>query len=240
VTSVDPIDVLVVGAYAPELTFLAEAMGGPTAAPADGGPDFRATARGIDVVGQAVGVGLVAAAVGVTRALHVFRPRAVIAVGTCGAYDGRAGASGEVVRARRIHLVSTAALEQRAGMPSIMGATHSADPGLSAGLDRLGLAEVDVATTLAVTTDDALAARIIDVHACGVEHLEAYSIALACAAFGVPLAAAFGIANRVGAGGREEWLEHHQMAERAAAAAVLQWLDRVADGLVEGLLTERR
>src|SRR5262245_59377586 len=119
VTSVNSIDVLVVAAYAPEVSFLAEAIGRP-ANPADGGPDFRATVGEIDVVGQAVGVGLVAAAVGVTRALLAFKPRAVIAVGTCGAYDGRAGSRGDVVRARHIHLVSTALLEQRAGMPSMM------------------------------------------------------------------------------------------------------------------------
>ena len=237
VTSVNSIDVLVVAAYAPELSFLAEAIGGPTAPLGAGGPDFRATVRQIDVVGQAVGVGLVAAAVGVTGALLAFRPRAVIAVGTCGAYDGRGVSRGDVVRARDIHLVSTAALEQRAGMPSVMAARHSADPRLSDGLGRLGLTEVDVATTLAVTTNDALAARISEAHDCHVEHLEAYSIAVACAAFGVPLAAALGIANRVGAGGREEWLAHHRMAERAAAEAVLRWLELLAEGHVEGLRT---
>jgi nucleoside phosphorylase len=240
VRSIDSIDVLVVAAYAPELSLLAEAIGGSTSPPADANPHFRARVREIDVVGYAVGVGLVAAAVGVSRALQAFRPQAVIAVGTCGAYDGRAGTRGDVVRARRMHLVSTSALEKRAGLPSLMAATDSADPRLSSGFDRLGLAEVDVATTLAVTMDDALAARIRDAHDCDVEHLEAYSIAAACATFGVPLAGIFGIANRVGKGGREEWLKYHQTAELAAASTVLRWLDLLADGLAEGVSRERR
>jgi nucleoside phosphorylase len=82
-----------------------------------------------------------------------------------------------------------------------------------------------VATTLAVTVDDAAAARIAQATTAHVEHLEAYGVAAACAARGIPFAAALGVANEVGARGREEWRAHHRAAAAAAVDVVLRCVD---------------
>jgi nucleoside phosphorylase len=82
-----------------------------------------------------------------------------------------------------------------------------------------------VATTLAITTDDAVAVRAARATTSHVEHLEAYGVAAACAARGVPFAAALGVANYVGARAREEWRAHHRTSASAAVDAVLRCLD---------------
>jgi nucleoside phosphorylase len=89
-----------------------------------------------------------------------------------------------------------------------------------------------VATTLAITTDDALAHRVAETLACEVEHLEAFAVAVACAAVGVPLAVVLGVANRVGGRARNEWLRHHDAAGQAATDVVAAWLERGAPGAV--------
>jgi hypothetical protein len=61
-----------------------------------------------------------------------------------------------------------------------------------------------------------------------VEHLEAYSVALACAAPGVPFAAVLGVANAVGARGRAEWRTHHARASEACIGVVAAWLSSLA------------
>jgi len=177
-----------------------------------------------------VGVGLAAAAIGATRCFSEWRPRAAILVGTCGAYACRGAALGDVVRARQIRLISTAALEARAGLPSIVETARAADERLSSTFRALTTREADVATTLAVTTDENLATAIAERRECDVEHMEAFSVAGACAAFDVPFAAVLAVANRVGSTGRDEWKAHHAAAERSASSAVLRWLELAGHG----------
>jgi nucleoside phosphorylase len=231
VTSPYPIDVLIMAAYPPELSVLARTIGPGASSARSNTAEFRGTVGVLDVVGQAVGVGLPAAAVGSTRCLQTWRPRVAIIVGTCGAYDGSGLSIGDVVCARRVHLVSTASIEGRAGLPSTISTSCAPDAHVSSGFARLGLSEVDVATTLAVTIDDALARRVADQQSCRVEHLEAFSVGLACAAFAVPFAVVLAVANRVGPMGREQWKEHHTSAGEAAAGAVLRWLELFRAGL---------
>ena len=83
---------------------------------------------------------------------------------------------------------------------------------------------VDVATTLGVTTDDALAEALARGARCEVEHLEAFAVAAACAAASVPFAAVLGVANMVGSQGREQWRKNHRAASDAAIALTLAWL----------------
>ena len=89
---------------------------------------------------------------------------------------------------------------------------------------RAGARGVDVATTLAITVDDAAAARIASSASVHVEHLEAHGVAAACAARGIPFAAALGVANVVGARARDEWRAHHRSAASAAVDVVLRAL----------------
>jgi hypothetical protein len=89
---------------------------------------------------------------------------------------------------------------------------------------------VDVATTLAITTDDVLASRVADAYGCEVEHLEAFAVASACARERVPMAAVLAVANRVGSRARDEWRRHHGAAGKAATDWVAAWLRRGAPG----------
>ena len=72
--------------------------------------------------------------------------------------------------------------------------------------------------------DDATASWVARATGAGVEHLEAHGMAVACAARGIPFAAALGVANRVGSSARDEWRRHHREAAAGAAAVVGAWL----------------
>src|SRR5438552_14119958 len=90
--------ILLVSAHRPELTGLRAILG----------DDLRGSVGGGPVVARAAGIGLSAAAVGTVSALAELEPRAVVFVGTCGAYAGRGSSIGEAVVGRQVHLVSLA------------------------------------------------------------------------------------------------------------------------------------
>jgi len=213
--------ILILSAHLPELSGLRPTLG----------DDLSGTSGGGAVEARPVGIGLAAAAAGAAAALHEVGPRAVILVGTCGAYAGRGVGIGEVVVGRRLCLVSTAVAENRAAFPDPMRTTAEASAPLSVALAQEGAREVVIATTLAITTDDALAAQVAGHRGCHVEHLEAFAVAEACAARGVPLAVVLGVANMVGASAREVWRQNHAQAGDAAGALVARWLERGAPGV---------
>ncbi len=142
--------ILVVSAHRPELTGLRAILG----------DDLRGTSGGRSVVARAVGIGLSAAAVGTVSALAEFEPRAVVFVGTCGAYAGRGPSIGEAVVGRKVHLVSVAEVEGRADFPEPMRTELDLDGMLADALASAGARQVTVATTVAITTDDLLAEQI--------------------------------------------------------------------------------
>jgi nucleoside phosphorylase len=88
-----------------------------------------------------------------------------------------------------------------------------------------------LATTLGITTDDALARELASRSGCYGENLEALAVALACKAAAVPFAAVLACTNEVGAQGRAQWLEHRAAAAAAVAQVVLGWLAGGATGL---------
>ncbi|HMJ55801.1 MAG TPA: hypothetical protein VK540_27195 [Polyangiaceae bacterium] len=217
-------DVLVVAAHPPELAGLRALLS----------EELRGRVGDRTVVAEAVGIGLAAAAAGTATALQRYAPRAVVLVGTCGAYEHRGGdlAIAQVVAANRIRLASTAAVEGRGAFPGPMGITVDADVALSAALAGQSVRPVSVATTLAITTEDVLANRVADALACEVEHLEAFAVATACAQGHVPMAVILGVANRVGSSARAEWLRHHEAAGKASTDVVAAWLRRGAPGAI--------
>jgi nucleoside phosphorylase len=215
-----PCDLLVLAAFPPELAPLHPALG----------PGLRRQFGGHDVAAEAVGIGLATAAAGAATRLMALRPRGVVLVGTGGEFGG-ALASGAVAVARRIVLAEPAVARGEAAYPDPMSTELTADAALGDALVARGGTPADVATTLAVTTDDALAARLAAFTSCHVEHLEAYGVAAACAAQGVPFVAALGIANRVGSRGREEWRRNHRAASAAAIGVLVSWLSAGAPGL---------
>jgi futalosine hydrolase len=217
-------DLVLFAAFHPELAPLQSALG----------DTMRRRIGNVDVVARAAGIGLPMAAAGCAMHLGDLRPRTAIAIGTCGAYAGSGLEIGDVVVARRVRLVDPAALRDEAQFPDPMSTTIEAHGPLVAGIARITpAAPVDVATTLAITVDDGVAASIARATGAAAEHLEAYGIATACAARGVPFCAVLGVANLVGSRAREQWKVNHHEAARAAANAVLDWLR--ADGLPRSL-----
>jgi futalosine hydrolase len=217
-------DVLILAAFEPELAALAATLGEAMAA----------TVGARWVTARIAGIGLPAAASGATRLLGELEPRAVLLVGSCGAYPGAGLAIGDAIAARRLVLVDPATLAGAAQFPEPMVTTAETHRPMTDALAELGARPCCVATTLAITVDDAAAARIAKGAGAEVEHLEAQGVALACAARGVPFAAVLGVANLVGARGRNEWTTHHRRAERVAGERVLQWLLAGAIGLPSG------
>ncbi|HTB71815.1 MAG TPA: hypothetical protein VK762_01165 [Polyangiaceae bacterium] len=214
-------DVLILGAFDPELAPFSAVLG----------ESRTATVGGRRVAARVAGIGLVAAAVGATVHLGALKPRAVVLVGTCGAYRGTGLAIGDVVVARRLVLVDPAATAGTAQFPEPMTIAAQADGPLGEAFAALGARACAVATTLGITVDDEAAARIAEGSGAEVEHLETQGVAMACAAGGAPFAAVLAVANFVGSRGRAEWRENHRHAEVVAAECVLRWLQRGAGGL---------
>lgn len=220
-------DVLILAAFDPELAPFSAALGEALSATvATGGG--RVVVR---VVARVAGIGLPASAVGAATLLGELAPRAVVLVGTCGAYATAGLALGEVVVARRLRLVDPGSLSGAAQFPEPMAIALEPHGPMTDALAAQGARPCAVATTLAITVDDAEAARIAREAGVEVEHLEAQGVATACASRGVPFAAVLGVANFVGAEGRAEWRAHHRRAEAAAGAHVLQWLRAGAAGM---------
>ncbi len=162
--------------------------------------------------GAVVGVGPIAAATTAARIIAERRPKAVILIGTAGAYVG-GPAIGTVI--------ASETLGWSYGVAA-MGLGYVPRPpqpirGAASLLDQLDLPRHAVLTTGAVTTDPTLADRLSD--GFSVEHLEAYSVAMACHDVGIPFVAILGIANVVGPGAHVEWLAHRDEAQDAAREA---------------------
>ena len=209
-----PYELLILAAFHPELAPLRSCLG----------DRMSGTIEGREVAARVVGIGLPMAAVGTAMQLMELEPRRVILVGTCGAYPGSGLRIGDVVAARRIHLVDATVVAGRAQFPAPMSVlAESHGPTLDA-LTKAGAREADAATTLAITVDDSTAEHIARATGTQAEHLEAYGVVTACAARGVPCAVALGVANIVGARARDEWRANHRQAASAAVEVVLRSL----------------
>lgn len=214
-------DLLIVAAFAPELVAFQALLG----------PAMQASVGGLVVAARPVGIGLVSAATGTVGRLSFAEPRAVVLVGTCGAYPDSGLAIGDVVVARSILLVEPAVVDEEAAFPDPMSAKVEAHAAMSAAIAASGGRSLDIGTTLAVTTSDALASRLGRESGAAVEHLEAFAVATACAAHRVPFAAVLGVANAVGSLGREQWRQHHAAAAQAAGTFIARWIQAGAAGV---------
>jgi nucleoside phosphorylase len=210
-----PPDVLVVAAFHPELAPLRPHLG----------DDMDGRIGAALVAARVVGIGLPLAAAGVAIHVRDLRPRAVLATGTCGAYASSGLAIGDVVVARLVRLVAPSALEGRSEFPAPMQVVCDADAPMAESIAQAtGARRADVATTLGITVDEAMAGHIARATGAHVEHLEAHAMATACAALGIPFGAVLAVANLVGANARDEWRLHHRDAAARAAEAIVQWL----------------
>jgi nucleoside phosphorylase len=217
-------DVLVTAAFDPELTGFRRALG----------ESFHGRIGNVEVVARSAGIGLVLATAGSCALIETWRPRAVVLVGTAGAYkrsDCGAPALNTAGVAHRVKLCDLGTATGASELLPAMSIEVLSDEGMRQGLRETGLPLVDVATTLGITVDEAAADalwRATDAH---VEHMEAYGVAMACSARQVRFAAVLGVANGVGKRGRLEWRANHVRAAEAAATSVLRWLENGAPGL---------
>lgn len=169
--------------------------------------------------GEVVGVGPVVAAANAARIIERQEPKAVIMIGTAGAYPG-GPPIGSAIVAKKLGLSYGVA---SMGMGYVPRAPQpiEVDPSLYACLQ---LAKHNVLTVGAVTTNEQLAGRLSD--GWEVEHLEAYSVAFACQQRNIPCVVVLGIANEVGPLAHSEWLTNRDAAQKIAREAILPLLQR--------------
>ena len=165
------------------------------------------------LAGEVVGVGPVVAAANAASILARVRPEAVVMVGTAGAYPGGPPIGGAIASRRLGMSFGVAAM----GLGYVPRPPGPIEGGTNL-LERLEVPHHDVLTVGAVTTDELLARRVGD--GWDVEHLEAYAVAFACQAAGVPFVACLGIANDVGPDAHVQWLSHRDEAQQAARDAI--------------------
>jgi purine-nucleoside phosphorylase len=168
----------------------------------------RAPPPGWDVA--CTGVGAITAAATTARLLAERAFAGVLFVGTCGAYDGRL-APGDLLAAGEAIATSQDELEGRSYRPEI-------EPVRWPATWALPLPAHAVAVPPAITRTDegaALLARVAPA-----EHLELTGVFAACAAAGVPAAAALAVANRCGPGANAEWRANHARVSAALVAAL--------------------
>jgi futalosine hydrolase len=218
--------VLVVAAFDPELAWLTSRLGASRP-----GQRIESQIAGVDIMAAAVGIGLPAATVGTGMRIADLRPDGVVLVGTCGAYPESEIRLGDVVVARTVRLACGSVAGGNAEWPESMQSVLDADRAMARALVAEGCRLADVATTLGITVDDATAERVARATGAGAEHLEAFGVVTATSAAGVPCAVVLGVANQVGARAREQWRANHLVAAEAAAARVISWLEKGAEGM---------
>jgi nucleoside phosphorylase len=145
------------------------------------------------------GIGAIAAAVETSRLLRELGPGRVLFLGTCGAYDDRL-AVGDLLSAASALATSVEEASGRAYRPD-------AEPRRWTATWPLPFPAHDVAVPPAITISSEGARALARL--APVEHLELTGVFAACAAASVPVAAALGVANRVGPDAHAEWKREH-------------------------------
>jgi futalosine hydrolase len=227
---------LIVAAWAPELRALGRVFSqGKSRAPAAAGRTATGALSAVRVSGAApvravVGVGLCEAAAGTARLIERHHPRAIVLVGTAGLYPGSEKAApklaiGAVALGRTFHLASDAVARQTAYLPEPLPAQATSAPDLLQDLiAATGLPVADVACPVGITRAAPVAQLLRKTTGAALENLEAFAVARAAAAAGVPFIAILGIANDVGPEGNAQWRAHGTAAAAAACSAVRTWL----------------
>ena len=205
---------LVLAAWPPELTELRRLL--------------KQRGAGKHVVARTAGVGLVDAAIGATTAIAEVKPDAVMFIGTAGSYPGArpdlplAG----VVAARRLFLAADGTATGDAYLPSALPAEQETTASLRRIAVAAGLLLADVACPLAITCRPAAVGRSARAPAFDVENLEAFAVARAAVAGGLPFAAILGISNAVGPSAHRAWKRNATRAAAAACRAALDVIER--------------
>jgi nucleoside phosphorylase len=220
-----PVDILLVAAHAPEFVGLRAHLG----------EQLCGNLRGLTVIAKTIGVGMAVAGAGAANRIQQLSPRAVVLLGSCGVYPcGVEYFPLDILVPSRFHLFDPSVAAGKAEFPDPMQTVLDPHPLLTAGLVASGGARcrsAPLATTLAITTDDAIARAVHPATGLEAENLELFPVALACRAAEVPFAAVLGVTNVVGSQGRTDWLKYQRDAAVAAAEAFLTWVHNGAQGL---------
>lgn len=220
-------ELFVVAAAAPDLAGLRAFLG----------EKLDGAVRGTAVRTKVVGLGLAAAAAGAARGILAVQPRAVILVGTCGIYPGQPDYRPlDVVVPSRVQLADPVALVGRGELPQPLVTKLDCGPMLVAGLNaaRARPFAPAVSSMIARITDDSVAASIPVQTGCQADNPEAFAVATACQAAGVPFAAVLGVSNLVGSVGLRDWQQFQREAVTQAANVLGAWLHAGAQGLPHG------
>jgi nucleoside phosphorylase len=216
------VDVLLVAAHAPHLAGLRGLLSDTLAG----------IVRSTRVGTKPVGIGLSAAAVGTTRRLMQTTPRAIVFIGVAGSYPGRALSPGTVVVPSKVVLAGATISDTRAFFPGPMQTSVATHPMISTGIAADPRTKrAAIASTLAWTADDHLAASLSASTGAEAESLELFSVGQAAALLDVPFAAVIGISHEAGGRTRELMRDHERTAAEAACETVSAWLQGGAQGL---------
>lgn len=220
-----PVDILLVAAHAPEFVGLRAHLG----------EQLCGNLQGLTIIAKTIGVGMAVAGAGTANRIQQLSPRAVVLLGSCGVYPcGVEYFPLDILVPSRFHLFDPSVAAGKAEFPDPMQTVLDPHPLLTAGLVASGGARcrsAPLATTLAITTDDAIARAVHPATGLEAENLELFPVALACRAAEVPFAAVLGVTNVVGSQGRTDWLKYQRDAAVAAAEAFLTWVHNGAQGL---------
>jgi nucleoside phosphorylase len=220
-----PPDVLVLAAHAPEFVGLRAHLG----------DQLSGQLRGLNIVAKTVGVGMAVSGAGAANRIHQLPPRAVVLLGSCGIYPCPVEYRPlDMVIPRSCHLFDPSAAAGKAEFPDPMQTALETHPPLGAALHAAAgprAHQARVATTLAITTDDAIARAVHASTGFEGENLELFPIAVACRAADIPFAAVLGVTNMVGSTGRVDWRQFQRDAAVGTAEVFLNWLLNGAPGL---------
>jgi nucleoside phosphorylase len=187
----------------------------------------RLASAGVHLPNAVVGVGMAAAAAGTARALERTGARRVVLVGSCVGYPGSGLPLLSLLAVRGSVLVDAATLDGRAALPEAMPQRCACDRDLHELLTALpGVHDGTVATSLSITTDDALGRALEERSGCTAENLEVLAVGLACATHAACFGALLCCTNQVGARGRAEWAMHSARAAELTADAVMRCIAR--------------
>lgn len=224
VPSWSSVDVLVLAAHAPDLRGLRPLLGDHLAAPV--GP--------LRVAAKAVGVGLATAGPSASKRIYQLEPRAVLFVGTAGAYPSVQGYSPhDVAIANRARLIDLATLAGFAELPPPVLTELSLDRALGDAVSRCSphARIASVASPLAATRSDEYASIVPARTGAELENLELFAVANACKLANVPLAAFFGVSHVCGSTATTDWPKFERQAAIAAAEAAARWIQSGAPAI---------
>lgn len=220
-------ELLVVAASAPDFAGLRAHIG----------ERLEGAIRNVPVRTKVLGLGMAVAGAAVARGILAVEPRAVVLIGTCAIFPGRAQYRPlDVVVPPRVQVLDIGVVERRAEFPTPMQTVAEAHSMMVAGLvgSHPRAHQAPLASSLGRITDDALANQLAAATGCDGEASEAFGVAAACAAAQVPFAAVLGVTNLVGSTAAKDWAQFQREAVTHAAGTLANWLHAGAQGLPHG------